>query len=102
LGRLFNQDLGNVARVEIYTSPFCGFCFAAKRLLEQKGVPYTEIDVTMTPGARLEMTERAGGARSVPQIFADGRHLGDSDFIHALEAEGRLDQALGLAQSARD
>jgi len=91
-----------MAKVEIYTSPFCPFCHAAKRLLEKKGVAYAEIDVTMVPGARQEMAKRAGGASTVPQIFADGRHLGDSDFIHALEAEGRLDAALGLAKRARN
>lgn len=91
-----------MAKVEIYTSPFCPYCHAAKRLLERKGVAYTEIDVTMTPGARQQMVERSGGARSVPQVFADGRHLGDSDFIHALEAAGRLDQVLGLATRAKN
>jgi len=89
-----------VATIEIYTSPFCPYCHAAKRLLERKGVAYTEIDVTMVPGARQQMAERAGGARSVPQIFADGRHLGDSDHIHALDEAGRLDAALGLAAPA--
>ena len=91
-----------MAKVEIYSSPFCPYCHAAKRLLEKKGVAYTEIDVTMVPGARQEMAKRSGGARSVPQIFADGRHLGDSDSIHALDAEGRLDQALGLAVRAKN
>ncbi len=90
-----------MAKIEIYTSPFCGFCHAAKRLLDGKGVAYTEIDVFMTPGARREMSERSGGRTSVPQIFADGRHVGDSDRIHALEAEGKLDAALGIGQPAK-
>lgn len=90
-----------MAKVEIYTSPFCPYCHAAKRLLDEKGVQYAEIDVTMTPGARLEMAERSGGRRSVPQIFADGRHVGDSDHIHDLEAEGKLDAVLGFVQPAR-
>jgi len=89
-----------VAKVEIYTSPFCPYCHAAKRLLDDKGVAYTEIDVTMVPGARQEMAKRAGGARSVPQVFADGRHLGDCDRLHDLDAEGALDRALGLAAPA--
>ena len=90
-----------MAKVEIYTTPFCPYCHAAKRLLDRKGVAYAEIDVTMVPGARQAMTERAGGRRSVPQIFADGRHLGDSDHIHALDAAGKLDHALGLAARAK-
>lgn len=91
-----------MAKVEIYSSPFCPYCHAAKRLLEKKGVAYTEIDVTMVPGARQEMAKRSGGASSVPQIFADGRHLGDCDHIHALDAAGQLDQALGLARRAKN
>ena len=50
-----------MAEVDIYTTPFCGFCYRAKALLEGKGVRFTEIDVTVTPGARDEMVERAPG-----------------------------------------
>ncbi len=87
-----------MAAVEIYTSPFCGFCFQAKKLLAGKGVEFTEIDVMMSPGKRQEMIERAG-TRSVPQIFVDGEHLGDCDHIHDLESRGELDAALGLGGS---
>ena len=62
-----------MAEIEIYTSPFCGFCHAAKKLLEKKGVAYTEIDVKMKSDKRREMTERSGKS-SVPQIFVDGTH----------------------------
>jgi glutaredoxin 3 len=86
-----------VAKVEIYTTPFCPYCHAAKRLLEKKGVAFEEIDVTMVPGARKKMTERAGGRSTVPQVFVDGRHVGDCDGIHALDAQGKLDRALGIA-----
>ena len=86
-----------MARIEIYTSPFCPYCHAAKRLLAKKGVAFEEIDVTMVPGARRTMTERSGGQTTVPQVFVDGRHIGDSDGIHALDAEGALDRALGIA-----
>ena len=93
----FDKDAGNVPDIEIYTQPFCGFCHAAKRLLDKKGVAYTEIDVTMTPGARKQMAERSGGRSTVPQVFVDGRHIGDSDGIHALDAAGKLDRLLGVA-----
>ena len=85
-----------MAKIEIYTSPWCPFCIAAKRLLDNKGLPYKEIDVTMKSGARQEMVERAGGNRKVPQIFVDGEYIGDCDDIMALEADGELDARLGL------
>ena len=84
------------AKVEIYTTPFCPYCTRAKRLLEQKGVAFEEVDVMMAPGRRKEMRERTGGVNTVPQIFVDGAHLGDCDMIHALEAQGQLDAHLGL------
>lgn len=83
-----------MAQVEIYATMFCPFCHRAKRLLEAKGVAYDEVDVTMSPGKRREMTERAGGRSSVPQIFIDGVHIGGSDELHALEADGKLDPLL--------
>lgn len=67
----------------------------AKNLLGSKGVPFTEIDVTTTPGARQEMTAKTG-ATSVPQVFVDGEHIGDCDGIHMLDARGELDTKLGL------
>ncbi len=85
-----------MSKVEIYTSPFCGFCYRAKSLLERKGVAFEEIDVMMNPGARKQMAERAG-ASSVPQVFVDGAHIGDCDGIHALDATGELDAILGVA-----
>ena len=84
-----------MAEVEIYATMFCPFCYRAKRLLDQKGVDYQEIDVTMSPGRRREMAERAGGRSSVPQIFIGGRHVGGCDELHALEARGALDPLLG-------
>jgi len=80
--------------VEIYTSPFCGYCHAAKRLLSSKGVAFTEIDVMSNPGQRAEMTRRANGGRTVPQIFIGGQHVGGSDDIHALDRAGKLDALL--------
>ena len=87
-----------MAEIEIYTSPWCPFCLAAKRLLDNKGLAYNEIDVTMTTGTRREMIERAGGNRKVPQIFVDGEHIGDCDDIMALEADDELDARLGLGE----
>ncbi len=83
-----------MAHVEIYTSPLCGFCHAAKRLLTSKGVSFAEYDVGSDPARRGEMLERSGGARTVPQIFIGDQHMGGSDDIHALDREGKLDPLL--------
>ncbi len=80
-------------KIEIYTTPYCGFCAAAKRLLTRKGAAYTEIDVS-DPALRATMTQRAKGGRTVPQIFIDGRHIGGSDDLHALDHAGKLDPML--------
>ena len=83
-----------MARVEIYSTMFCPFCFQAKRLLQNKGVEFEEIDVTMSPGARKKMMERAGGRHSVPQIFIDDQHVGGCDDLFALEASDKLEPLL--------
>lgn len=80
--------------VEIYTTPICGFCHAAKRLLTKKGVTYTEIDVSGDNALRAKMMDRAGGRRTVPQIFIGGVHVGGCDDLHALDADGKLDPML--------
>ncbi len=80
--------------VEIYTTPFCPYCHAAKRLLDKKGVQYREIDVSRDPSLRQTMTSRAGGQRTVPQIFVGATHVGGSDDLHALDHAGRLDPLL--------
>ncbi len=80
--------------VEIYSSAFCGYCARAKSLLRRKGVDFVEYDVLERPELREQMVARAGGRTSVPQIFADGKHLGGSDDIHALDAAGKLDPIL--------
>ena len=76
--------------VVIYTRQFCGYCSAAKKLLENKGVAFEEHDATYAPEIRQEMIQRAG-RNTFPQIFIDGRHVGGCDDLHALEADGRLD-----------
>lgn len=80
--------------VDIYTSPLCGYCHAAKRLLRGKGVDFTEIDLAREPGRRAEMLARAGGRHTVPQIFVGGVHVGGCDDLHALERAGKLDALL--------
>ena len=85
-----------MAQVEIYTTPTCPYCQSAKALLTRKGTPYAEIDVSRDPALRDAMTQRAGGRRSVPQIFIDGRHIGGSDDMAALDRQGKLDPLLGV------
>ena len=80
--------------VVIYTKFGCGYCFRAKRLLDSKGVAYTEHDVTMGGPKRAEMMARAPMARTVPQIFVGETHVGGSDELHALEESGKLDALL--------
>ncbi|WP_170420991.1 glutaredoxin 3 [Ruegeria arenilitoris] len=80
--------------VVIYTSPLCGFCQAAKRLLNQKGVAFEEIDVLMNPKRKPEMIQRAGGRRTVPQIFIGDTHVGGCDDLYELEQAGKLDPLL--------
>lgn len=80
--------------ITIYTTMFCPYCHSAKRLLSKKGAEFTEIDVTMKPGIREEMIRRAGGKRTVPQIFIGEHHVGGSDELHALDAKGELDALL--------
>lgn len=83
--------------ITIYTTPFCSYCVSAKALLRRKGVAFREIDVSGNAELRREMTEKAHGHRTVPQIFAGDRHVGDSDGIHELERRGELDALLELA-----
>jgi glutaredoxin 3 len=84
-----------MARVEIFTKMFCGYCYSAKRLLDEKGARYEEHDITMGGSKRAEMIQRAGGRTTVPQIFIDGVHVGGCDNLHALDRDGRLDPMLG-------
>lgn len=81
-------------QIEIYTSPLCGFCHSAKRLLSQKGVTFTEIDVLRDPERRQEMMQRANGRHTVPQIFVGDTHVGGCDDLYALERSGKLDPLL--------
>jgi len=80
--------------VELYTTPICGYCHAAKRLLGRKGIDFTEFNVMLDPGRRAEMVQRANGGRSVPQIFVGETHIGGYDEMNALERAGKLDALL--------
>ncbi len=86
-----------MAEVTIYTSAFCGFCHRAKHLLESKGVAFIEIDVTADADTRRLMTERAGGRRSVPQIFIGETHVGGCNDLYELDSAGQLDKLLNPA-----
>ena len=80
--------------IEIYASPLCGFCHAAKRLLNEKGASFSEIDVLADPSRKPEMIQRANGGRTVPQIFIGEAHIGGCDDLYALERSGKLDGLL--------
>ncbi|HEV7369950.1 glutaredoxin 3 [Arenibaculum sp.] len=84
-----------MAEIVVYTSPFCGYCHRAKRLLTEKGVEFEEVDVMQNPRRRPEMVERAGGRTSVPQIFIDGEGIGGCDDLYELDRAGKLDAMLG-------
>lgn len=83
-----------MADVTIYTRDFCGYCAAAKRLLTEKGVAFTEHDATYSPDLRKEMIQRANGRSTFPQIFIGATHVGGCDDLYALNDAGRLDTLL--------
>ena len=78
------------ARVEIYATQSCPYCHAARGLLQKKGVDYELIDVGREPERRAEMTQRAHGRRTVPQIYIGDTHVGGYDDLSKLDREGGL------------
>lgn len=82
------------AKITIYTTPFCGYCRAAKELLGRKGAAFEEIDVAYDPDLRQTMIARANGRTTVPQIFIDEQHIGGCDDLFALDRRGGLDPLL--------
>ncbi|RAH98197.1 glutaredoxin 3 [Acuticoccus sediminis] len=82
-----------MVKVEVYTRDLCGFCTRAKRLLEQKGVTFTEYNASVDPGARERMVKRSG-QRTFPQVFIGDVHIGGCDDLYAAERSGRLDALL--------
>lgn len=87
--------MSNTPKVEVYTKWGCPYCSRAKQLLDGKGVSYEEFDVTMGGPKKAEMLERAPSHTTVPSIFIDGIHIGGSDDLAALNAQGKLDMMLG-------
>ncbi|WP_430514231.1 glutaredoxin 3 [Pannonibacter phragmitetus] len=83
-----------MVEVIIYTRQMCGYCSAAKRLLDSKGVAYTEHDATFDPALRSEMMAKANGRSTFPQIFIGGVHVGGCDDLHDLDRAGKLDPML--------
>lgn len=83
-----------MAKVEIYTTDYCPYCKHAKALFEGKGAAYTEIDVSGDDDARIALVKKAGGLRTVPQIFINDQHIGGFDAAAALDKEGKLDALL--------
>jgi len=95
------MTMADTDRIVVYSTPFCGYCGAAKRLLAGKGVDVTEIDVMFDPEQRQKMMEMSGGRRTVPQIFIDGRHIGGFEDLSALDANGELDRLLATQSSTQ-
>lgn len=85
--------------VEIYTWSRCPFCIRAKALLDLKGVKYTEYTIDGNEDARDQMSERANGRRSLPQIFINDLHIGGCDDLHDLDHRGELDPLLQTASA---
>ena len=83
-----------MARIEIYTTHFCPYCYRAKALLEEKGAEFTEYDTMSDADKRAESQKRSGGRTSVPQIFINDKHIGGCDELYALDARGGLDPLL--------
>jgi glutaredoxin 3 len=80
--------------ITIYTKNWCPYCSAAKKLLTEKGVEFTEIDIEKKPEARPEMIQKAKGRSTVPQIFIGDRHVGGCDDLYALDDSGQLEPLL--------
>lgn len=89
-----------MADIVVYSKDYCPFCKRAKALLARKGAAFTEIEVSNDPERLAEMIQRSHGRRTVPQIFIDAHHIGGSDELAALEADGKLDGLLNRAVAA--
>ena len=82
-------------KVDIYTSPLCGFCTVARNLLIKKGVDFDEYDVLKEPSLKPIMIERANGSKTVPQIFINQQYIGGWEQLFGLDQNGKLDEILG-------
>ena len=83
-----------MAKIEIYTKSYCPYCVKAKALLKRKGLAFEEVDIENDTALALQVMERAGGRKTVPQIFIDGAHIGGCDDLYALEDSDKLDAML--------
>ena len=83
-----------MSEVTIYTKAWCPYCQEAKALLQRKGVDFTEFEIDREPKRRVEMLERSGGRRTVPQVFIGATHVGGCDDLYALDQDGELDPLL--------
>ncbi len=83
-----------MAKIEVYSGDYCPYCMRAKALLKQRELEFVEYNVQSEPGRRVEMSERAPGARSIPQIFINDRHVGGCDDLYALDKKGELNNWL--------
>jgi glutaredoxin 3 len=83
-----------LADIVLYTKPGCPYCHAAMDLLDRKGAEYTEIVASNDPAKKQEMIQKSNGRMTFPQIFIDGKHIGGSDDLRALDAKGGLDPLL--------
>ena len=83
-----------MAEIVIYTKPGCPYCASAIALLNKKDAAFTEIVASNDPEKKQEMIQKSGGKATFPQIFIDGKHVGGSDDLHALDARGGLDPLL--------
>jgi glutaredoxin 3 len=90
-----------MASIEVYTTPYCPYCDAAKELLRSKGADFVEINVAGNRELRARMVERAGGRMTVPQIFVGATHVGGCDDLYALEDAGGLDPLLNGGTTVR-
>jgi glutaredoxin 3 len=90
-----NCAVPDKAKIEIYGSEYCGYCTAARLLLEKKGIEYDDILISKDEKTLAAIMERGIG-RSVPQIFINGQPIGGFDELYALEQSGDLDQLLGV------
>ena len=85
-----------MAKVKIYTTPYCPFCLKVKNLMKNKKIGYEEVDLSSNPEKFEEMISKSNGSRTVPQIFVNGTHIGDCNYIHELDNKGQLDKILGV------
>jgi glutaredoxin 3 len=85
-----------MTRITVYTTKLCPYCHMAKALLRKKGATFDEVDVGGRRELRAEMSQKAGGRSTVPQIWIGETHVGGCDDLYALERDGKLDVLLGV------